>query len=283
MLEFLLAAGLLAYAASAFVGPWLKGRERLLAGPPGELEGLELFARSRHGAIESPRGALGEKVLDGTKLLLKQGDRRAWVEVDGDGPWTVTAQVEIDPDLDLEIRRPSVYFKAKKKNSARFSTPAPEVPRADLPEDPRFEVRRASDERGEIELFVHGGEKLTDALARLLYGVGVESVRAERGLLIGDFVVQSLIADRAGDAVALLDEIARAYVRKKAGPSIGSMTERFLWLEGGAPRCPYCHVDIAEGEAGILACGKCRTIHHEGCWKEHGRCTLLGCGGTAPA
>src|SRR4051812_29358814 len=50
------------------------------------------------------------------------------------------------------------------------------------------------------------------------------------------------------------------------------------------PRCPYCHGEIAVDAASAWACLRCGTSHHQGCARENGRCTLLGCGApyTAP-
>lgn len=57
----------------------------------------------------------------------------------------------------------------------------------------------------------------------------------------------------------------------------------------GDARCPYClaalrpvageEADEAAGEEDeVVACARCGTAHHQACFREHGRCTLLGCG-----
>jgi hypothetical protein len=52
-------------------------------------------------------------------------------------------------------------------------------------------------------------------------------------------------------------------------------------------RCPYCHRDLRDpaGAGDVLSgppvgCAECGTEHHRDCVSEHGRCTVLGCGGT---
>jgi hypothetical protein len=45
-----------------------------------------------------------------------------------------------------------------------------------------------------------------------------------------------------------------------------------------APRCPFCHEDVASGGAQV-GCNGCRAWHHEACWSEGGkRCSA--CRGT---
>lgn len=43
------------------------------------------------------------------------------------------------------------------------------------------------------------------------------------------------------------------------------------------PRCAYCHDDL---DNKVTACNECRTILHQDCAKELGRCPILGCNGT---
>lgn len=39
-------------------------------------------------------------------------------------------------------------------------------------------------------------------------------------------------------------------------------------------RCPYCKEDLAgTGQA----CRDCATVHHPGCWEEHGGCAVFAC------
>jgi hypothetical protein len=43
--------------------------------------------------------------------------------------------------------------------------------------------------------------------------------------------------------------------------------------------CPYCRAILEEQDA-VARCRKCRTVHHEECWHEQGRCSVFGCANT---
>jgi len=43
-------------------------------------------------------------------------------------------------------------------------------------------------------------------------------------------------------------------------------------------KCPYCMVDIQDGEDVVL-CSNCEMPHHRECWIENGGCTTFGCQG----
>lgn len=45
--------------------------------------------------------------------------------------------------------------------------------------------------------------------------------------------------------------------------------------------CPYCREALGGSEP--IACAQCGTQHHVECFLEHGRCTVLACGGRATA
>ncbi len=44
-------------------------------------------------------------------------------------------------------------------------------------------------------------------------------------------------------------------------------------------RCPYCLASLLGASSGdaVVACASCGTEHHQACFLEHGRCTVLGC------
>lgn len=55
------------------------------------------------------------------------------------------------------------------------------------------------------------------------------------------------------------------------------------WSEievAGQTLCPYCRSAIGEQDE-VARCRKCRTVHHEDCWQEQGRCSVFGCGSTS--
>jgi hypothetical protein len=43
-----------------------------------------------------------------------------------------------------------------------------------------------------------------------------------------------------------------------------------------APRCPYCFTDLDATEPEVR-CARCRTPHHQACFREHGKCVVLAC------
>ena len=44
--------------------------------------------------------------------------------------------------------------------------------------------------------------------------------------------------------------------------------------------CPYCLSPIGENEERVR-CPKCGVLHHRGCWKTNGKCSVYGCDGWA--
>lgn len=63
--------------------------------------------------------------------------------------------------------------------------------------------------------------------------------------------------------------------------SLGGERRAERTTEGGA-RCAWCHDGITGSEPDLVACDKCGTVLHEGCWAEGGACPTLGCGGKTP-
>ncbi|MBL4850087.1 MAG: hypothetical protein JKY65_31550 [Planctomycetes bacterium] len=45
-------------------------------------------------------------------------------------------------------------------------------------------------------------------------------------------------------------------------------------------RCPYCLGGLELEASGVVRCTACFTPHHAACFREHGRCTQLGCEST---
>lgn len=44
------------------------------------------------------------------------------------------------------------------------------------------------------------------------------------------------------------------------------------------PRCPFCREDVRLEAGAWLACALCLARHHQGCWRELGRCASCGDG-----
>jgi hypothetical protein len=79
-----------------------------------------------------------------------------------------------------------------------------------------------------------------------------------------------------------LDAAARTLDRK-AIPVRVLGGERSAFVDpSGKTRCPYCHGGLTGDESDLVACERCSTVLHAGCWEEHGGCPLLGCTGRTP-
>jgi len=78
-------------------------------------------------------------------------------------------------------------------------------------------------------------------------------------------------------ALGLLQSGARFFERIPL--VVKNLGERRAYADGaGRTRCAYCHDAIQGEDASLVACERCATVLHDGCWQELGRCPLLGCG-----
>jgi hypothetical protein len=57
---------------------------------------------------------------------------------------------------------------------------------------------------------------------------------------------------------------------------LGGERRAFKDAEGKA-RCAYCHDEVSGEEPDLTACVGCKTVLHDGCWQDLGRCPTLGC------
>lgn len=131
--------------------------------------------------------------------------------------------------------------------------------------------------------FARERQEMTSALRALFDHHGARSLEANDGRLLLDCGPISNLAapSQVRRLMACLDDlvrIANAYERSPIAVRVlGS--QRLAWTggEGHRPRCPYCHGEVSGEEPDLVACSSCGTVHHEGCFTEHGRCTVLGC------
>jgi hypothetical protein len=108
---------------------------------------------------------------------------------------------------------------------------------------------------------------------------GALELSFERGSLTALFDAGMLRLGAVRDVYDRLDRMARLFDRKSIFVSVLGGERLALVDQGGKTRCPYCHGAIAGDEEALVACESCRTVLHEGCWSEHGRCPILGCSG----
>lgn len=84
------------------------------------------------------------------------------------------------------------------------------------------------------------------------------------------------------ELLVLLEQIARAFERVALDVRVLGGTRRALLGLEGRPRCAYCHGPVSGEEPDLVACDRCATVCHEECWREHGSCPVLACGGDRP-
>jgi hypothetical protein len=119
------------------------------------------------------------------------------------------------------------------------------------------------------------------AIARI-FDLGARDLSFEKGEIAVTARVEAV--DLASYRLILegLARIARTIDRKTLAVRVLGGDRRALVDESGRTRCPYCRENLGGDEDDLVACEKCATVLHDDCWKEHGRCPLLGCSGRSP-
>jgi hypothetical protein len=130
--------------------------------------------------------------------------------------------------------------------------------------------------------FARQQRPLVSGLRELFDHLNAEALEAKDGLLWAELPLPDVPSDALVERlVAALDPLSRVAHAYERHPIVVRVlgSERFAWTggEGHRPRCPYCHSEVTGEEADLVACSACGTVHHEGCFTEHGRCTVLGC------
>jgi hypothetical protein len=125
--------------------------------------------------------------------------------------------------------------------------------------------------RGEVRgaiarIFDRGARDLTFQKGEIVVTARVETIELSSYRLIFDDLAR----------------IARTIDRKTLPVRVLGGDRRALIDDTGRTRCPYCRENVKGDEDDLVACEKCSTVLHDACWKEHGRCPLLGCSGRSP-
>jgi hypothetical protein len=97
----------------------------------------------------------------------------------------------------------------------------------------------------------------------------------DRGILHAQ--VQHLDPKNAPALLARLDELAKLLEGVPLHVITLGGERRAERSASGSPRCAWCHADITGSEPDLVACEKCSTVLHEGCWAEQGGCPVMGC------
>jgi hypothetical protein len=216
----------------------------------------------------------------------------------------------------LEVRGKSRVYEGSKLRSGRRATvtlwgggrldSAPRVTvTLEAPNTPRVSIRRKGRHEGFWSAIFRGRRRDLDfgnylvtsldeeqarrafahtELARDLEGAfaaGIESLLLWDGKLVaqlGHVANPSQVAEQ----LERLDRIASDF--DPIAIQVRVLGGERLALRGasGGARCSYCHDSITGEEPDLVACGRCHTVLHEGCWQELGRCPVLGCDGHEP-
>jgi hypothetical protein len=243
----LLAGGALALAAVL---------RALRAPPPSPIEQIARF--------------IDQRALQGSdEVWGRHGDRRVRAKLSwSDGLWVARFAVEVEHGKPLVIRRASVSERLGRASGL----------------DPGEASAIAADDLARARKdFARDQRSLVSGLRALFDDLGAEALEAKHGLLSVELPLPAPMpkANVERWLISVLEElvhVAHAYERHPIVVRVlGS--ERFAWTggEGHRPRCPYCHTEVSGQEADLVACSSCGTVHHEGCFTEHGRCTVLGC------
>lgn len=125
---------------------------------------------------------------------------------------------------------------------------------------------------------------VNDALQQAIHAAFSAGVRE---LELGPGIRASVpLHDYAGTrVVAILDALERAALALERPPFAVKLLpgeRRAMAGEGGRPHCPYCRDELTGEETDLVSCRLCRTVLHDECWQELGRCPVLGCRGRNP-
>jgi hypothetical protein len=108
---------------------------------------------------------------------------------------------------------------------------------------------------------------------------GVKALAFEHGRVRATVNATVLRHDRYRPLIDLLAAIARSFEGVPLGMGPFGLVRRALKTATGKPRCSYCHADVTGSEPDLVACEKCATVLHDGCFRELRHCPVLGCEG----
>jgi len=194
-------------------------------------------------------------------------------ESNGSSAWThVRFRVAADEAPSLTVTEEGLSTKVAK--AAGWQE---EIEVGDETFDKRFLLETHEPERARKVL----GKELRRVIATV-FDAGVRDLKIEGGFIDVTAPVGRIRPDDYAKMLETLDRAARTLDRKKIAVRVLGGERSALVDHTGKTRCPYCHDGITGDEADLVACELCATVLHEGCWKEHGGCPLLGCKGKSP-
>ncbi|HZU99577.1 MAG TPA: hypothetical protein VFF73_22900 [Planctomycetota bacterium] len=111
---------------------------------------------------------------------------------------------------------------------------------------------------------------------------GVESLEVSDGWLTATFPASSVEPESYPRFLEVLERAAVAFDRVPILVHGLGIEVSALAGPGGTARCAYCHDGLSGEDPDLVACDRCHTVLHAGCWEELSHCPVLGCVGREP-
>jgi hypothetical protein len=127
-----------------------------------------------------------------------------------------------------------------------------------------------------------GHAELREAIERAFTELRVETLELAPGELAATLPADALAPDRWAELARLLGSAARTLDRVPVHVAVLDHEALALRGAGAAARCSYCHGDLSGAETDLDVCRLCGTVIHDSCFRELGRCPVLGCRGRPP-
>jgi hypothetical protein len=186
----------------------------------------------------------------------------------------VRFQVDCDRSLKVSVYKESIFTPLGK-----WLGVTKDVDSGDASFDGAYVVSTEQDRKAELA-YARG---LKDAIRQAFEKHSAASFEFEDGLLTVTVHRSELEPGQYRSLFAALDRAAKAFDRVPlVVRALGNASRRAFRGPEGAPRCAYCHGDLTGEEEDLVACERCHTVLHGGCWDELGHCPLLGCTGHTP-
>jgi Prokaryotic RING finger family 1 len=143
--------------------------------------------------------------------------------------------------------------------------------------DARFVVKTSEDLP--VRKALEAGLKRT---VERVFRYGAEELSFEGSSVTATVRTSRIHPDEYLEMLRLLEQAASLFDRVLLNVRVLGGVRAALVDEKGTLRCAYCHAGLTGDEDALVACERCRTVLHEGCWKENGHCPVLGCSGREP-
>ncbi len=142
--------------------------------------------------------------------------------------------------------------------------------------DARFWLEAPAPSRGRRALEARELRRaVTSAFARF----GVDRLTLQPGELSVEVDLSRCPGNTWNALLAHLDRVAALVDTRHVKVRVLEAEHPVACGPDGGLRCAYCRDGLTGDEDDLVACERCRTALHGGCWDEHGGCPMLGCEG----